>query len=815
MRSTVSKLIALSLYRIRLHMGHLRVYTVTDVLVRYYRLLGHQVIFPMGWDAFGLPAENAAIDRGVLPDEWTCKNIQNMRKQLRNDMKLSFDWTLEIATCDPNYYRWTQWLFIKLFEAGLAYRRLAEVNWDPIDKTVLANELVDAEGRSWRSGALVEKRVMRQWYFRTLAYSESLKDGLGEIRGQQWRDVIQMQEGWIGSNDGFVVEFDLDFHSTEEDLQGERLAVFTKQPGLAAAGAISFIAVGPQSIFWNERFRFPQNLRGANGSRKLATISSRSSLGKLSVQPAASCHPWPEKLNISVKHLLTDTCIPLIYDPELRSRVEYETAIELGTPDICDRHRQLSRFLDLPPPECQIDVNCPLETDIELRIRIKQSPLPEFNGLNLKEATALAVSKLKASEYRLYRCSQNRKDWPVSRQRYWATPIPLIYCQNCGTVPVPEEDLPVELPPLKAPLKRGDVPLREITEWRYTTCPSCGSPAEREIDTLDTFVDSSWYYLRFLDPTNSKEICSRDNAHKHIPVDIYVGGVEHAIRHLFYARFIAHFLHRELGLLPCREPFQRFLPVGLVMGKTFRSPTTGQYFPAQEIEKDSTGNARLKATGEVVEELWEKMSKSKLNGVDPSEVFARHGVELTRLTMLASVGPHAPREWNEGEILRGVKNWQSRLWRLIGQLIEFSNNSSTAWPSADQVDYLVADKDFLKIYAHIVEQVHHHYGESFVLSAVIANLQKLTSILLKHSQVGERCISSRIYLKALADLIVMLHPLAPLFTCELWRGFSLALCSAPPEALDHIYAASDWHYHLQRDVMEQRFPRRMDQGRKS
>ncbi|VDM31156.1 unnamed protein product [Hydatigera taeniaeformis] len=716
-------------------MGHLRVYVVGDVLARYYQLLGNQVIFPMGWDAFGLPAENAAIDRGVLPEEWTRKNIQNMRKQLKNDMKLSFDWTREIATCNPDYYRWTQWLFIKLFKAGLAYRRLGEVNWDPVDKTVLANELVDAEGRSWRSGAL------------------SLKDGLGEIKGQQWRDVIQMQEGWIGPNDGFVVEFDLDFHSTDKDLQGERLAVFTKQPGLVAAGAISFVAVGPQSIFWNERFRFPQNKCGANGSRKLVVTSMGSFLGKLSVEPAASCNPWPERLNISAKHFLTTTSIPLIYDPQLRPKVEYEAAIELGTPAICERHRELSRFLDLPPPECQIDTNRLRETDTELQITVRQSPLSEVN------------------------CGVSALD-------------------HLQTVPVPEEDLPVELPLLEAPLKRGDVPLKENIEWRCTTCPSCGNPAEREVDTLDTFVDSSWYYLRFLDPANSREICSRDNAHKHIPVDIYIGGVEHAIRHLFYARFIAHFLHRELGLLPCREPFRRFLPVGLVMGRTFKSSTTGQYLSVKEIERDSSGIARMKATGEVVVESWEKMSKSKLNGVDPSEVFSRHGVELTRLTMLASTGPHAARQWNEDEILRGVKNWQSRIWRLIGQLIEFSNKSSTLWPSADQTDYLATDGDFLQTYAHIIEQVHHHYGESFVLSSVIANLQKLTNILLKHSREGERCMSSRTYLKAMADLIVMLHPLAPLFSCELWRGFSLALCSAPPEALNYLYAAPDWCYHL-------------------
>ncbi|VDN98946.1 unnamed protein product [Rodentolepis nana] len=569
----------------RLHMGHLRVYTVTDVLVRYYHLIGKAVIFPMGWDAFGLPAENAAIDKGVLPDEWTYTNIDSMKQQLLTDMKLNLDWSREFATCNPDYYKWTQWIFVKLFKAGLAYRRLEEVNWDPVDKTVLANELVDSEGRSWRSGALVEKRAMRQWYFRSLAYSESLKHGLMEIKGQQWRDVIQMQEGWIGSNDGYTLEFDLDFHSADVELQGERLAVFSKHPGLAAAEVTNFVSVGPRSIYWNDRFRFPESSRGANSSRKLVLVNIDPSSRKLIIQPSATCSPWPEKLNISVKNLLTDSYIPLIYDPELRSNIQFETHVELGTPELCDRHKELSQFLDLPSPKAQISV----ESNDEEGIIIMESPVTAFNGLRLKEANTLAIEKLKISDYRLYRSSQHKKDWSVSRQRYWATPIPLIHCPKCGTVPVPEEDLPVKLPPLMGTLKRGDVPLKENKEWMYTTCPNCEGPAERETDTLDTFVDSAWYYLRFLDPKNDKELCSRSNAHKHMPVDIYVGGIEHAIRHLFYARFIAHFLHKELGLLPCREPFKKFLPVGLVLGITYKNPITGQFFPADKVEKDSNG----------------------------------------------------------------------------------------------------------------------------------------------------------------------------------------------------------------------------------
>ncbi|BHF57977.1 Belongs to the class-I aminoacyl-tRNA synthetase [Sparganum proliferum] len=471
----------------RLHMGHLRVYTVADVLARYYRSRGHTVIFPMGWDAFGLPAENAAIDRSILPSVWTSDNIRSMREQLTRDMLLSIDWTRELSTCYPDYYKWTQWLFIKLYKAGLAYRRLAVVNWDPVDQTVLANELVDAEGRSWRSGAMVTKRIMRQWYFRTQAYSKSLVEGLKEIEGNQWREVIQMQRGWLGPVDGVVLEFDLLFNAEDRtEFEGERIAVYTQQPGLAASEAVSYIAVGSQHLLWNPRFREPIDRRGPNGSRKLVLTNSQSldngspahtCSRKLAVMSAAQCAPWPEKLAIRAKSLLSDRLIPVVYDPSLRSPVEYETAIDLGVPDLDGHHEEVSKFLDLPPPPTRIEI---VSTAFEENsVVIHSTFAPQFSGLTIKDANELAIKLLQASstpfleggDFRLYPCSEHRKDWLVSRQRYWATPIPLIHCSNCGTVPVPESDLPVLLPPLEKAFKRGAVPLKENENWLNTTCP--------------------------------------------------------------------------------------------------------------------------------------------------------------------------------------------------------------------------------------------------------------------------------------------------------------------------------------------------------
>ncbi|KAL7061996.1 hypothetical protein AAHC03_01765 [Spirometra sp. Aus1] len=686
-----------------------------------------------------------------------------MREQLTRDMLLSIDWTRELSTCDPDYYKWTQWLFIKLYKAGLAYRRLAVVNWDPVDQTVLANELVDAEGRSWRSGAMVTKRIMRQWYFRTLAYSKSLVEGLKEIEGNQWREVIQMQRGWLGPVDGVVLEFDLLFNAEDRaEFEGERIAVYTQQPGLAASEAVSYIAVGSQHLLWNPRFREPVDRRGPNGSRKLVLTNSQSfdngspaytCSRKLAVMSAAQCAPWPEKLAIRAKSLLSDRLIPVVYDPSLRSPVEYETAIDLGVPDLDGHHEEVSNFLDLPPPPTRIEV---LSTSSEEHsVVIHSTFAPQFSGLTLKDANELAIKLLQGRDFRLYPCSEHRKDWLVSRQRYWATPIPLIHCSNCGTVPVPESDLPVLLPPLEKAFKRGAVPLKENENWLNTTCPQCGSPAQRETDTLDTFVDSSWYYLRFLDPTNSEAICSQSKAAQSLPVHIYVGGIEHAIRHLFYARFIAHFLY-DLGITPCREPFRQFLPVGLVLGQTFMDPRTGRFYARGEVEE----------------------------------------VALP------------------GEVLTGVKNWQSRMWRLVVELSDFAKNTpvlsegSASWPSAGQKeDHLRRNGKFVREYMRAVDQVNHHYSKSFVLSSVIANLQKLTSLLLKVSSSTEAAgPTSPLYLRALADLLVMLCPLSPAFACELWEGYRMALSLAPPSLEDSLRRHSAWPYDLRKDLFDQPFP---------
>ncbi|KAF8566040.1 hypothetical protein P879_02191 [Paragonimus westermani] len=834
-----------------LHLGHLRVYTVADVLYRYQSMRGMVVLQPMGWDAFGLPAENAAIDRSVSPLNWTKTNISHMRDQMESTMLLGLDWSRELSTCNEEYYRWTQWLFLKLYQAGLAYHRLAFVNWDPVDHTVLADELVDAEGRSWRSGALVERRLLRQWFFRTTVYSESLLNGLKQIEGNQWRDVIQMQRGWLGNLDGTQMDFDLETttpltenHSSNCDafanVAGERVTVFTRYPGLAVADAISHINVNPSSVYFGDHFRLPENQRGINSSRKLVLCShplpNGGGLFRLCVASTCASSPWPERLAITARHPFTNRLIPMIRQPQSKQPENAAFPDELCFALKGSNDTDLNYLFQLPPPpvrfralqsssgvEPLVDPADVSFDDLDNYTFV--TPLAPLNGVRVTDTTGKALELLKSSKRGGHWTSELRTDWLVSRQRYWGTPIPIIHCRSCGIVPVPEDQLPVRLPTLDRPLNRGDAPLKDNAAWRHTECPQCGRPAERETDTLDTFVDSSWYYLRYLDPQNKQAICDPVKAGRGLPVDIYVGGMEHAIRHLYYARFVAHFLH-DLGVIPCREPFLRFLPVGLVLGQTFVERRSGRFVAPSEACKSEDKNVDStwieRSTGARLDVTWDKMSKSKLNGVDPSEVVRRHGIELVRLTMLANVGPHRARKWQEDGVLRGLLSWQTKMARLVNGLIDFADtpHERGQWKLLFGPDDPLSQDptDFCVVHERTIAQVNSYYNDSFVLSAVIARLQELTDLLRRKSRSsGGPGPTSFLFLRALADLIVMLAPVAPIFACELWSGLQFACLQKAPPSVQNVLASlrvqypctsplHAWPYDLSKLVLDQPFP---------
>lgn len=537
----------------------------------------------MGWDAFGLPAENAAIQRKIPADKWTMDNIETMRDQL-NSLGCSFDWNCEVKTCDPQYYKWTQKLFLMLYEDGLAYQKEALVNWDPVDCTVLADEQVDSNGCSWRSGAKVEKKLLKQWFIKTTKFAKSLLEGLDDPLLEDWKDIIKLQKHWIGECDGYNFELKV----PEKNIS---ISVWTKNPEhLKFAG---FIAITKDHLLNSQKIE--------NGL-----------------------------LDFTVFNPITNTSLPVIASDEVLFPPFNDTY--MGVPLVNERDREL------------VDKYNIKFTGYEVRI-MKQDRDEVLN---------------KAKELNIggdYLVSSKLKDWLISRQRYWGAPIPIVHCKNCGTVPVNEEDLPVELPKLMD----GNLgqPLSQNMEWLKTKCPKCGSQdAEKESDTMDTFVDSSWYFLRYLDPKNQKEIFDKKLGKSFMPVDLYIGGKEHAVLHLYYARFMNHFLHSK-GFLATTEPFKRLLVQGMVMGRSFRLKGSGKYLTENEVEiVDVKKNKAIeKSSGSPVITMWEKMSKSKMNGVDPGDLFREYGCDTIRLIMLGDVAPTSHRNWSNAS-KKVLKNLQ-------------------------------------------------------------------------------------------------------------------------------------------------------------
>lgn len=731
----------------KLHMGHVRVYTLSDTIARFQKMRGMQVINPMGWDAFGLPAENAAIERNLHPESWTQSNIKHMRKQL-DHLGLWFSWDREVTTCLPDYYRWTQHLFIKLYEAGLAYQKEALVNWDPVDQTVLANEQVDEHGCSWRSGAKVEQKYLRQWFIKTTAYAKAMKDALADL--PEWYGIRGMQAHWIGDCVGCHLDFTL---KVDGQATGEKLTAYTASPE-AIYGA-SHVAISPSHRL----------LHGHSGLKE--------ALQKALV-PGRDC-----LTPVMAVNMLTQQEVPVV----ITASADFEGSLDskIGIPSTSSEDRMLAHALGLPYSEV-------IETLPDGTERLSHSA--EFTGMSRQDAFLALTQKAREKRVGGDVTSDKLKDWLISRQRYWGTPIPIVHCPACGPVPVPLEDLPVTLPSITAFTGKGGSPLATATEWVNCSCPRCKGAARRETDTMDTFVDSAWYYFRYTDPQNPHSPFDAASADYWMPVDLYIGGKEHAVMHLFYARFFSHFCHDQ-NMVKHREPFRKLLAQGLIKGQTFRLPS-GQYLQREEV--DLTGSVPVHAkTRAQVEVTWEKMSKSRHNGVDPEEVVQQYGLDTIRLYLLFAAPPEKDILWDvKTDALPGVLRWQQRLWALATRFIEARTSGKAPQPQLLSQEQKAEARRLWEYKNAVISQVTGHFTEDLSLNSAVSQLMGLTAALMQASQSVVH--HSPEFEDALGALVVMAAPMAPHIASELWAGLALVpkkLCA---------------HYAWDTDVLLQAWP---------
>ncbi|MCS6794167.1 MAG: leucine--tRNA ligase [Oscillatoriaceae bacterium SKYG93] len=724
-----------------LHMGHVRVYTITDVIARLKRMQGYRVLNPMGWDAFGLPAENAAIERGIHPAKWTYENIAQMKGQMQK-LGISFDWSREITTCAPDYYKWTQWIFLQFFKAGLAYQKEAMVNWDPVDLTVLANEQVDNEGRSWRSGAKVERKPLKQWFLKITDYAEELLSDLDKLSG--WPERVKlMQANWIGKSTGAYLEFPL-------AGMEEKIAIYTTRPDTVYG--VTYIVLAPEH---------PLTLKVTTPDRKEAVEAFIKEVVSISEIERTAENKPKRGIPTGGKAInpFTGEEIPIwIADYVV---YEYGTGAVMGVPAHDVRDFKFAKEQNLPiktviVPEGE-DGSKPLEAAYtEPGIMVNSGP---FNGMISTEGKTAIIEYAEKQGFGKAKVQYRLRDWLISRQRYWGAPIPVIHCPKCGIVPVPDEELPVLLPEDVEFTGKGPSPLAKLENWVNVPCPSCGEPAKRETDTMDTFIDSSWYFLRYPDAKNEKQAFDKAKVNDWLPVDQYVGGIEHAILHLLYSRFFVKFL-RDRGLLNFDEPFQRLLTQGMVQGMTYKNPITGKYIPRSQI---NPAEPKDPETGEPLEVFYEKMSKSKYNGVDPLDVIAKYGADTARMFILFKAPPEKDLEWDDADV-EGQFRFLNRVWRLVAEFVE--NNSKKKREKVGG-ELSKAERDLRRAIHNAIKSVTEDLEGEYQFNTAVSELMKLSNAI-----TDATCKDSPIYAEGIETLIKLLAPFAPHIAEELWQAIA-------------------------------------------
>jgi leucyl-tRNA synthetase len=744
----------------RIHMGHVRNYTLGDVVARYKRARGFNVLHPMGWDAFGLPAENAAIENKVHPARWTRENIAAMRTQIKR-MGLSYDWDREVSTCEPEYYRHEQKMFLDFLARGLVYRTESWVNWDPVEHTVLANEQV-IEGKGWRSGAAVEKRKLAQWFLRITAYSDDLLESLKTL--ERWPDRVRlMQENWIGKSEGARVFFAL-------ASGGEKIEVFTTRPD-TLFGA-SFVAISPHHPL-------TQRLAATNAElRDFVAECDRIGTSEAAIETA-------EK-----KGFRTGLEVAHPFDPGKRLPVyvanfvlmEYGTGAIFGCPAHDQRDLDFARKYDLPviPVIVAKEVaGTPAEKEFVARLARSAEAFVEdgvavnsgfLDGLAVDAAKKAAVARLESLGAGAGTVQYRLRDWGVSRQRYWGCPIPIVHCAACGVVPVPEKDLPVRLPEDVAFDKPGN-PLENHPTWKNVSCPACGKPARRETDTFDTFFESSWYFARFCSPKSETRAFERAAVDYWLPVDQYIGGIEHAVLHLLYSRFFTRAL-KDCGYLGVKEPFAGLLTQGMVCHETYRSG--GKWLFPDEVERRDNGAVVHAGTGAAVEVgRSEKMSKSRKNVVDPESILEAYGADTARLFMLSDSPPERDLDWTEAGI-EGAFRYINRLWRLVDE-------SPVAYdrPGASKPNPFAAEAEKLHRLTHRTVAAVTRDLDVFHFNKAVARIRELTNALeaLPPGIPGGTWAGG----EALEAIIRLIGPMMPHLAEAMWRrlGHDTLLCLAP------------------------------------